>query len=87
MSSRGFSMNGLAMISEGGKMVLAEIPEFVTMWGYSPSVRDIGQALGLSPSGVWHHLERLAAAGLVTWTPGRSRTIRLTKEGTKAVKL
>ena len=72
-------------LTRRGRVVLEQIPQIMREQGYSPSVRDIGQALGLSPTGVWHHLKRLSAAGLVTWTPGLSRTIRLTDEGERTV--
>lgn len=46
--------------------------------GYSPSVRELGERLGLaSPSTVHAHLMQLERAGLVTSEPGASRTLRV----------
>jgi predicted transcriptional regulator len=40
------------------------------------SVRELGAAAGLSFQGALYHLKRLRAAGLVTWEPNLSRTLR-----------
>ena len=46
--------------------VLAFLIEFVRQHGYSPSIREIGQAVGLkSPSTVYNHLRRLEEEGRI----------------------
>lgn len=46
--------------------VLAFLIEFVRQRGYSPSIREIGQAVGLkSPSTVYNHLRRLEEEGRI----------------------
>ncbi len=46
--------------------------------GYSPSVREIGQAVGLaSPSTVKHHLDIMERRGLLTRDDGLPRALRL----------
>jgi repressor LexA len=46
--------------------------------GYPPTVRELGHALGLaSTSTVQRRLEQAREAGLVTWTPGVARTLRV----------
>ena len=47
--------------------------------GYPPSVREIGQAVGLrSPSTVHFHLKHLEEAGVISKGPGKGRAITLT---------
>lgn len=48
--------------------------------GYAPSVREIGQAVGLkSPSTVHFHLTHLEEAGLITKGQGKGRALTLTQ--------
>lgn len=48
--------------------------------GYAPSVREIGEALGLrSPSTVHFHLRHLAEMGLIERSAGKVRAISVTK--------
>ncbi len=47
----------------------------------STTVREIGERVGLTPPTVWAHLKNLESEGLVTWEPGKARTIRPTKTG------
>ena len=52
------------------------IVDFSASNGYPPSVREIGEALGLkSPSTVHFHLKGLEAAGLITKAEGKTRAI------------
>lgn len=49
--------------------------------GYPPSVREIGEAVGLkSPSTVHFHLKRLEEAGYIEKGAGKGRAIALTQE-------
>ena len=41
---------------------------------YGPSVRDIGEAIGLGPSGVHHHLKVLREKGWLSGGTGQART-------------
>jgi SOS-response transcriptional repressor LexA len=45
---------------------------------YGPTVREIGQAHGLTSSGVHCHLRALKAKGCITWVPGQARSISIT---------
>jgi len=55
-------------MNERSKQVL----EYVRSCDHSPSVREIGQALGIpSPSTVQYHLNLLQAAGAITRKNGR----------------
>lgn len=52
---------------------------------YSPSVRDICKAIGISStSTVWKHLEALKRWGLIDYKPAQTRSIVL--KGYKLVK-
>ena len=49
--------------------------------GYAPSVREIGEAVGLkSPSTVHFHLKRLEEAGVIAKGAGKGRAIALTEQ-------
>lgn len=58
------------------------ILEFTEENGYPPSVREIGEHLGLkSPSTVHFHLKGLRAAGLIQQAEGKTRAITITDQG------
>ena len=51
----------------------------ISRQGYPPSVREIGEAVGLrSPSTVHFHLKKLAEAGVIEIGAGKGRAITLT---------
>lgn len=53
---------------------------------YSPTVREIGELVGLSStSSVWGHLDRLKNRNLITYLEKKPRTIRITTKGNKVV--
>ena len=55
------------------------ILSFTNEYGYPPSVREIGAALGLkSPSTVHFHLKHLEEAGVIAKGAGKGRAIALT---------
>ena len=56
------------------------IGNFVKREGYAPSVREVGEAFGLSSSSTtadW--LNRLRREGRVDWEDGETRTLHVTK--------
>lgn len=54
------------------------ICSYTAQHGYPPSVRDIGQAIGLSsPSTVHSHLHKLEDAGYIRRDPNKPRTIEI----------
>ena len=56
------------------------IVSFIRDQGYPPSVREIGEAVGLkSPSTVHVHLKKLAEAGVIEKGAGKGRAITLTE--------
>ena len=65
-------------LSDRQIQVLAFIKEKVIERGYPPSVREIGEALGLSsPSTVHSHLSALVKAGLLRRDPSKPRAIEV----------
>ncbi len=66
-----------------------EIYDFIVAFseqhGYPPSVREIGQAVGLkSPSTVHFHMKGLENAGVLTRAAGKTRAMTLNDEETAA---
>ena len=58
------------------RKVLQVIRESVRERGYPPSIREIGEAVGLtSKSSVSHHLRTLRRKGYLHWDAGRPRTL------------
>jgi repressor LexA len=52
--------------------------QYVDRWGYPPTVREIGEAVGLaSPSTVHAHLANLERAGLLRRDPTKPRALEL----------
>lgn len=62
--------------SENREKILAFIQNFIRENGYSPSVREIGDGVGLkSTSSVHYQLDQLQKAGLLTAGNGKNRTV------------
>lgn len=58
--------------------ILDVVRESIEKTGYPPSVREIGQLVGLaSPSTVKHHLDALERRGLLSRSPGLPRALDL----------
>jgi SOS-response transcriptional repressor LexA len=56
-----------------------KILAFLAAQPYPPSIREIGDHVGLRSSSTVHsHLCKLKAAGLITWRKSGLRTVRLT---------
>lgn len=64
------------MLTERQQQVLEYIRETVSNRGYPPSVREIGEAVGLSsPSTVHAHLNSLVEAGAIRKDPSKPRAL------------
>lgn len=64
----------------------AQVLELISTWteenGYPPSVREIGEALGLSSSATVHaHLEALEAKGYLHREGTKSRSLTISDKG------
>jgi len=69
------------MLTERQQQVLDYIKSAVETRGYPPSVREIGDAVGLSsPSSVHAQLNSLVAAGMIKKDPTKPRAIMITDE-------
>jgi repressor LexA len=70
---------GGPMVTERQRAILDYLHEYVEQHGYPPTVREIGQAVGLrSPSTVHAHLAQLERAGLLRRDPTKPRALELT---------
>lgn len=73
-------------ISKRQKQAYEFICSFTSAHGYPPSVREIGQAIGLSsPSTVHSHLHKLEEAGYIRRDPNKPRTIEICEPGSEAL--
>lgn len=69
------------MLTERQQQVLDYIKEAVLGRGYPPSVREIGEAVGLSsPSSVHAQLNSLVEAGMIKKDPSKPRAIMIVDE-------
>jgi repressor LexA len=72
---------GGPMLTERQRQILDFLTKYVDAHGYPPTVREIGEAVGLaSPSTVHAHLANLERAGLLKRDPTKPRAIELYRE-------
>lgn len=75
--------DGGAKLTNRQQRVLAVIRDSVDARGYPPSLREIGEAVGLtSPSSVAHQLKMLERKGFLRRDPNRPRAIEVVVPGT-----
>jgi repressor LexA len=68
------------MLTERQRQIMDFVTEYVDGHGYPPTVREIGDAVGLaSPSTVHAHLANLERAGLLRRDPTKPRALELTQ--------
>lgn len=81
-------MNELKKISKRQEDIMSFIKEEVKKKGYPPSVREIGEAVGLASSSTVHgHLARLESKGYIRRDPTKPRAIEvLDPEGLESLK-
>jgi repressor LexA len=71
-------VNQLKKVSKRQEDILTFIKNEVRKKGYPPSVREIGEAVGLASSSTVHgHLERLESKGLIRRDPTKPRAIEI----------
>jgi len=69
-------------LSDRQSRILEYIRHVSRTRNYPPSVREIGEAVGLSSSSTVHnHLNQLERRGLIRRDPSKSRTVQLVKDG------
>jgi len=72
---------GDPVLTERQRQILDFLTKYVDEHGYPPTVREIGEAVGLaSPSTVHAHLANLERAGLLKRDPTKPRAIELYRE-------
>jgi repressor LexA len=72
---------GGPVLTERQRQILDFLTRYVDSHGYPPTVREIGEAVGLaSPSTVHAHLANLERAGLLKRDPTKPRAIELFRE-------
>ncbi len=68
-------------LSQRQTRILEYIREVTRIRNYPPSVREIGEAVGLSSSSTVHnHLNQLERRGLIKRDPSKSRTVQLVQD-------
>lgn len=70
----------MVTMTEKQEKIYNAIKSFIAEFGYSPTVREIGEIVNLkSPSSVFEYLLALEENGYITQIRGKSRTIRIVK--------
>src|SRR5687767_15527480 len=73
-----FDQRGATMLSKRQREIYDFVLGYVDQHGYPPTVREIGEAVGLaSPSTVHAHLANLERAGLLKRDPTKPRALEL----------
>jgi len=81
-------IRGSNMITQKQAKVLKAIVDFMEEKNLSPTVRELGDIVGLnSPSTVQGHIDSLEKIGCITRISSSPRTILVTDEGKKLLKL
>ena len=60
--------------------VLRFIKQYLSDFGYAPSVRDISKGMNISVTTAHYHLQRLESDGYIKTSKGISRSIVLTEK-------
>lgn len=69
----------LKPLTDRQREILVWLARYITEHGYSPTVRELGDAFGFgSTNAVMCHLRPLKSKGWITWVNRHSRTLRLT---------
>jgi repressor LexA len=68
--------SGTEALSDKQKLILASIARFQQLKGYSPSLREIGEMVGLNAvASVKYQLDQIRAAGFLSKTEGKQRAM------------
>ena len=71
----------MSELTERQNKILDYIKYVTRVRNYPPSVREIGEAVGLSSSSTVHnHLNQLERRGLIKRDPSKSRTVQLVQD-------
>lgn len=64
-------------VTQAQQAVLDYIVAFTAEHGQAPSLKEMQKQFGWANGGERHHLAALRFKGLVTWQPGKARTLRV----------
>lgn len=67
-------------LTERQESIFAFIRGFISTKGYSPSMREVSDAFGITVKGAWDHVSALERKGYISHTPGISRSITITED-------
>jgi repressor LexA len=80
-----FATGGAALLTKRQQEIWEFLVQYVDAHGYPPTVREIGEQVGLaSPSTVHAHLANLERAGLIKRDPTKPRALELTGRENRA---
>src|SRR6476646_6063895 len=80
-----FASEGSVLLTKRQQEIWEFLVAYVDAHGYPPTVREIGEKVGLaSPSTVHAHLANLERAGLIKRDPTKPRALELTGRETRA---
>jgi repressor LexA len=80
-----FDQRGAAMLSKRQAEIFDFVVKYAEKHGYPPTVREIGEAVGLaSPSTVHAHLANLERAGLLRRDPTKPRALEVVGRGRRS---
>jgi repressor LexA len=80
-----FDQRGVAMLSKRQAEIFDFVVKYADKHGYPPTVREIGEAVGLaSPSTVHAHLANLERAGLLRRDPTKPRALEVVGRSRRA---
>lgn len=76
------------MITRKQVEILKAIIDYITTKGFSPTVREIGEAVGLQSTSTVHmHLDSLEKLGCISRVTASPRALAVTNEGMRLLKL
>src|ERR1700745_2866480 len=79
--------SGLMDLTKRQQEIFDFIKRYSAKYGYPPTVRDIGKAVGLAPSSTVHpHLANLERIGLLRRDPSKPRAIELLDKAAAGVR-
>lgn len=65
----------LPLLSTRQRRIIAVIRDFAVEYGYAPTVREIAESSGLTPSACWYQINQLARKGWIRRHPRRPRAL------------
>jgi repressor LexA len=82
-----FATGGATLLTKRQQEIWEFLVEYVDAHGYPPTVREIGEQVGLaSPSTVHAHLANLERAGLIKRDPTKPRALELHRPGARSAR-